>query len=939
MKGSVFLLAGLAALSGVAAPHDGRRMVWSDEFDGQALDATKWKFHPTMNSGDCVYTNDSRTARVEDGCLHLLVVPSGDPGKPQMLPRGVSTRDRMAFKYGYLEMRAKVPFRHGAWPSFWMTAQPGLQRSAWMSEVDIFEVFSSTNAVVANLHKWAGKKGHFMLPGGEGSLNRAYLFKDCSKLNDEFHVYGFEWTPAEMSFYVDGEKYATLPIDDAHDYCPKEGLGMSGHHDFHNIHINNEIFTPGHGWCPDEFRITLDDKLPIDYYVDWMRLWQKDGEEIRCPGESLFSSDRFTVLNIAPFSPGSEGQLAKEMVEYRDRTGGDVVLYSLTLNPEGFPAMRKAECLVDSYRKFRRALEGSGIKLGVLVQAVLGHWPRVDKDEEPWARSVTLEGKTKRFCPADPGCRRYIHDVARMLAQEKPCFIMLDDDVHASGTFGVECFCERHVAMFNGENGTSHTAESLRAAVKGCKPGDAVCTAFQKMQRAFVDDLVDAFRAAVDEVDPSIPSAACMPYREHRFAGFTAMRAAARGQEPVLRIDNALYGKRSLVGFAGNIAYTMAICDWWRSRGVQHLLDESDTWPHNRWSMSASLLAMKLQAAAFCGLHGSKLWYCNAHKGAFPVSRAYTDALAAQRGVCNAIAAAVRGSRLSGVVVPTTGGRVPWHPSMQYEPFVGDGNWGEGMAGGFGVPFCCRHDFSGDEIYAIGGADTVDKLDDKDLNEIFRRRVLVDGAAAIALTRRGLHHLAGVKAECTRPRYNSERDLARGVSYAFSRKDETPLLSPVSPGAEVLTHLCYSAFDGAPDVDVVSPGMVLATNALGGRVVTTAFFAKGYPWQPSLTDARKAWFLMALSKLGWDGWAVLNDQDALALERRCADGSTLLAVFNTNFDEMETVRLRAPYAPKAVEVLAPDGAWRRVEARATSGEMTLPVRLPCSHASILRMYR
>ena len=76
---------------------DGRKLVWSDEFDGQALDATKWKFHATMNSTDCVYTNDSRTARVEDGCLHLMIVPSGNPAKPQMLPRGVSTRDRMAF--------------------------------------------------------------------------------------------------------------------------------------------------------------------------------------------------------------------------------------------------------------------------------------------------------------------------------------------------------------------------------------------------------------------------------------------------------------------------------------------------------------------------------------------------------------------------------------------------------------------------------------------------------------------------------------------------------------------------------------------------------------------------------------------------------------------------------------------------------------------------
>ena len=286
------LLVAIAAASiGVAAPMDGRRLVWSDEFDGASLDGSKWKFHATMNSSDCVYANDSRTARVENGCLHLLVVPSGDPVKPQMLPRGVSTRDRMAFKYGYLEMRAKVPFRHGAWPSFRMTAQPGLRKAEWMSEVDIFEVFSSSNAVVANLHKWASGRRHYMLPGGEGCLNRAYFFKDRPNLNGEFHVYGFEWTPDEMSFYVDGEKYATFPIDEAHDYCAKEGLGMAGHHDFHNIHINNEIFTPGHGWCPPAYRITANDRLPIEYWIDWMRLWQKDGEQILFPDQDGNASE------------------------------------------------------------------------------------------------------------------------------------------------------------------------------------------------------------------------------------------------------------------------------------------------------------------------------------------------------------------------------------------------------------------------------------------------------------------------------------------------------------------------------------------------------------------------------------------------------------------------------------------------------------------------
>ena len=76
-----------------------------------------------------------------------------------------------------------------------------------------------------------------------------------------------------------------------------------------------------------------------------------------------------------------------------------------------------------------------------------------------------------------------------------------------------------------------------------------------------------------------------------------------------------------------------------------------------------------------------------------------------------------------------------------------------------------------------------------------------------------------------------------------------------------------------------------------------------------------------------------------AVAAKAADGKTLLAVFNTNFDEMETVRLKAPYVPREVKVLGLDGVWRSVEANAANGELVVPVRVACSHACIMRMLK
>ena len=262
--------------------HEGRKLVWSDEFDGNDLDPLKWKFRRSMNGTDCLYANDARTYSVTNGLLRLRVQKSGDPQKKFLLPEGVSTLDTMNYRYGYLEMRGRVPFRHGAWPSFWMQSAARSRTVDWMCETDVFEAFSSTNSLESAGHKWGN--GKHCSTGGEKVGGKPFVFKDCSKLNEEFHVYGFEWNPREMKFYVDGVHYQTIHLGEEHDFTVKDGdlAGMGGFHDPEGIIFNNEIFTPGHGWCPEGRELTLaDEPFPIEYDIDWVRLWQKPGSEER----------------------------------------------------------------------------------------------------------------------------------------------------------------------------------------------------------------------------------------------------------------------------------------------------------------------------------------------------------------------------------------------------------------------------------------------------------------------------------------------------------------------------------------------------------------------------------------------------------------------------------------------------------------------------------
>ena len=118
----------------------------------------------------------------------------------------------------------------------------------------------------------------------------------------------------------------------------------------------------------------------------------------------------FTPLNIVSYSPGREEVAAKDSVEYFQRTGNDIVLYSLTLHPQGRPAMDTVDRAVASYRKFAALLKGTGVRPGILLQAILGHWalglPRdarfVDYMGNERAPSPTQRDGDKTLVPLAP---------------------------------------------------------------------------------------------------------------------------------------------------------------------------------------------------------------------------------------------------------------------------------------------------------------------------------------------------------------------------------------------------------------------------------------------------------------------------------------------------------------------------------------------------------
>ncbi len=258
----------------VENPAEGRVKVWGDEFEGDSIDMTKWKFHRTMSTPeDRTYDNSELYADVTNGKLTMTVL--ADENGNLTLSEGITTRERMAFRYGYLEISARPPFKQGAWPSFWMQTDPQLRKANYMAEVDIYEVFSSKDTVVANIHKW-GNGEHTMI--GLPASRVSYTFKPA-QLAKQYHRYGFEWTPEEMRFFVDGVCFSTMSIREKDDFDKTVIPGMDGFHDFSYVIFNNEFFTRNNSW-DSALNVNYESTWPQIYQIDWIRLYQKPGEEI-----------------------------------------------------------------------------------------------------------------------------------------------------------------------------------------------------------------------------------------------------------------------------------------------------------------------------------------------------------------------------------------------------------------------------------------------------------------------------------------------------------------------------------------------------------------------------------------------------------------------------------------------------------------------------------
>ena len=199
-------------------------LVWSDEFPTNGpVDSNNW-FHQTQlpaggnwfNNEVQHYTNQTTNSFVNSGLLSIVAKKESytDQGVTKQYT-SARLNSKFAFKYGRVDIKARIPKDAGTWPALWMLgknvnedggyfdAQYGDTPWPACGEIDILEHgitrSQPNNYVQSALHTPSSFGNTFNIGGVVVGNN----------IDENYHIYSMNWSPNEISFLLDGVVYYT----------------------------------------------------------------------------------------------------------------------------------------------------------------------------------------------------------------------------------------------------------------------------------------------------------------------------------------------------------------------------------------------------------------------------------------------------------------------------------------------------------------------------------------------------------------------------------------------------------------------------------------------------------------------------------------------------------------------------------------------------------
>ncbi len=252
------------------------KLAFGDNFNGTSLDLTHWQLcNPSFRASCVPYNNEQETfntattdnpnVTVSGGQLHLTATRTAGQIRSGMVATGPwpatfgpkpANYTGFSYTYGFYQGRVRIPAGDGYWPSLWELPEQQQQGGkAWpdTGEYDVFEIPGNDPGDYHFTAHWGGA-------GGGCGHPCSPQVATISNAATNWHVYGLDWEPTGLTWYLDGQKMGNTITTPA----------AIKNYPFYII-ANLSV---GGSWGPLKGGITGSTPFPASMDIDYLNVWQ-----------------------------------------------------------------------------------------------------------------------------------------------------------------------------------------------------------------------------------------------------------------------------------------------------------------------------------------------------------------------------------------------------------------------------------------------------------------------------------------------------------------------------------------------------------------------------------------------------------------------------------------------------------------------------------------
>lgn len=276
--------------------YDGYTLVWQDEFDKNGQPDGRWSYERGFVRNRELQWYQQDNATVKDGVLVIegrkerVTNPNYEKGssdwrrerqQAEYTSACVTTQESFKFRYGRVEVRAKIPVASGSWPAIWLLGN----RWEWPScgEIDMMEYYIANGnpSILANAC-WRGERAYS--PVWDSVVAPLTHFTDGdADWTEKYHVWRMDWDDMFIRLYLDDELLNTIDLSQT---INRSGEAR-GENPFSNdvegfgMYILLNLAIGENGGTPD------DSRFPLEYCIDYVRVYSPSNPSTVASADAL----------------------------------------------------------------------------------------------------------------------------------------------------------------------------------------------------------------------------------------------------------------------------------------------------------------------------------------------------------------------------------------------------------------------------------------------------------------------------------------------------------------------------------------------------------------------------------------------------------------------------------------------------------------------------